>query len=106
MKTQKYMNEQMAKVSVIRPLKAFEVENEVTKRSQSHRDKCKKVRFRDQQEAIEVLHTIERFKKFAGAEGKDISLRNERRTYLCERCKGVHLTSQPSSWTLEYFYAA
>ena len=106
MKKKTYLDEQMAKVSVIRPLQARNINKDEFSRYHSSREICKKVRFRDHQEAVEVLHTIERYKKFAGAEGKDISARNERRTYRCERCKGVHLTSQPISWALEAIDAA
>ena len=101
MNTHKSGIENMPKVYVIRPLKSRDEKIEASMRNQSRRDVCKKVRFRDHLEAVDALHTIERYKKFAGAEGKDISTRNERRTYKCERCKGVHLTSQPTSWTLE-----
>jgi hypothetical protein len=106
MKKKNYLEEQIAKVHVVRPLQARDITKEEFSRHHSNREVCKKVRFRDHQEAVEALHTIERYKKFAGAEGKDISARNERRTYRCERCKGVHLTSQPISWALEAIHAA
>ncbi len=106
MKNQKSGIGKMPKVNVIRSLKGRDAKIESSMRSQSRRDDCKKVRFRDHREAVDALHTIERYKKFAGADGKDISSRNERRTYKCDRCKGVHLTSQPISWALELSYAA
>ena len=106
MKNNKNGIENMPKVTVIRPLKARIAKVGPVAKNHSNRGACKKVRFRDHQEAIDALHTIARFKKFAGAEGRDISGRNERRTYNCDRCKGVHLTSQPTSWSLELSYAA
>jgi hypothetical protein len=106
MKTRNTMELEIAEVSVIRSLKARDVRNIKASRTLIHKIECKKVRFRDHQEAIVAMHAIARFKKFAGEAGVDISARQERRTYRCELCKGVHLTSQSTSWTLEIAHAA
>jgi len=55
---------------------------------------CKKTRFRDLDEAIEVLHRIQRYRGYAEEEGRTLTHRNEQRAYKCPICLGAHLTSK------------
>ena len=55
--------------------------------------KCKKVRYRDHEEAIRALQSAQSARHSAEVDGL-ISVRREIRAYFCSRCKGHHLTSQ------------
>lgn len=57
---------------------------------------CKKTRFRDLDEAIEVLHRIQRYRGYAEEAGRTLTHRNEQRAYKCPICRGAHLTSKPA----------
>ena len=57
---------------------------------------CRKRRFRDLDEAKMALRRIENLRRTAEFHGGDIGDRREKRAYLCERCKGAHLTSWSS----------
>jgi hypothetical protein len=57
---------------------------------------CKKSRFRDLNEAIEVLHRIQRYRGYAEEAGRTLTHRNEQRAYKCPVCRGAHLTSKPA----------
>ena len=57
---------------------------------------CKKSRFRDLDEAIEVLHRIQRYRGYAEEAGRSLTHRNEQRAYKCHICRGAHLTSKPA----------
>lgn len=56
---------------------------------------CKKRRFRDIEEAHEVLHRIERYRQFSSTEDQAVQHRRENRAYRCPTCRGAHLTSKP-----------
>lgn len=56
---------------------------------------CGKVRFRDRREALNVLHHAQKARYWATLDGTE-TRRAEVRCYTCERCSGVHLTSQPA----------
>jgi hypothetical protein len=55
---------------------------------------CKKSRYRDLEEAIEVLHRIQRYRGYAEEAGRILTHRNEQRAYKCPLCRGAHLTSK------------
>jgi len=55
---------------------------------------CKKSRYRDLDEAIEVLHRIQRYRGYAEEAGRTLTHRNEQRAYKCPICQGAHLTSK------------
>jgi hypothetical protein len=63
-------------------------------RKGSSKGRCRKIRFRDLQEAIEALHRIERYRGYSEEEGRILTHRNEKRAYKCPICLGAHLTSQ------------
>jgi hypothetical protein len=52
-----------------------------------------KRRFKDHEQAVDVLHKAAAARNWAKAE-KVRTNREEVRTYRCARCKGFHLTSQ------------
>jgi predicted nucleic acid-binding Zn ribbon protein len=62
----------------------------------NHKGHCKKTRFRDLDEAIEVLHRIQRYRGYAEEAGRTLTHRNEQRAYKCPICRGAHLTSKPA----------
>jgi hypothetical protein len=59
-----------------------------------HLFRCRKRRFRDHEEAVDVLHRIQAIRQSAELDGIP-TRRREVRSYTCDRCHGVHLTSQP-----------
>lgn len=69
---------------------------ETPTRTKKHNPKghCKKSRFRDLDEAIEVLHRIQRYRGYAEEAGRTLTHRNEQRAYKCPICRGAHLTSK------------
>ena len=61
-------------------------------RSKSRKN-CRKARYRDLTEAIEVLHRIDRYRMYAEERGQILTHRLECRAYFCPKCQGAHLTS-------------
>lgn len=59
------------------------------------RKNCRKARYRDLAEAIEVLHRIDRYRMYAEERGQVLTHRLECRAYFCPKCQGAHLTSLP-----------
>ena len=61
------------------------------KRRKKQRGHCRKRRFHDHEQAVDVLHQI------AGKRSRsdNSAKRRELRAYYCPRCTGWHLTSQP-----------
>lgn len=57
------------------------------------RKNCRKARYRDLAEAIEVLHRIDRYRMYAEERGQVLTHRLECRAYFCPKCQGAHLTS-------------
>ena len=70
------------------------VEEKVRPRKNSTKSHCKKSRYRDLDEAIEVLHRIQRYRGYAEEAGRTLTHRNEQRAYKCPICRGAHLTSK------------
>lgn len=54
----------------------------------------RKRRFRDHKEAVAVLHLAEVARRRATEAGFETT-RREVRDYLCQMCRGTHLTSAP-----------
>jgi hypothetical protein len=75
----------------------FEDSSPFANRKGSSKGRCRKIRFRDRQEAIEVLHRIERYRGYSEEEGRVLTHRNEKRAYKCPICLGAHLTSQATT---------
>jgi hypothetical protein len=86
--------------------KSFYAEKEPKVRKVTRKGKCKKSRFRDLDEAIEVLHRIQRYRGYSEEAGKTLTHRNEKRAYNCPECLGAHLTSQPVAGEAEIHVAA
>jgi hypothetical protein len=61
----------------------------------SSSDPCRKMRFRDREEAHDVLRHIQNQRHHAEIDGVE-TRRHEVRCYECDRCHGVHLTSRPA----------
>lgn len=74
----------------------LEIEDCGRTRRNSPKGQCKKNRYRDLDEAIEVLHRIQRYRGYAEEAGRSLTHRNEQRAYKCPVCKGAHLTSKPA----------
>ncbi len=70
------------------------VEEKVRPRKSSTKTHCKKSRYRDLDEAIDVLHRIQRYRGYAEEAGRTLTHRNEQRAYKCPICRGAHLTSK------------
>jgi len=75
----------------------FEDSSPFANRKGSSKGRCRKIRFRDRQEAIEALHRIERYRGYSEEEGRVLTHRNEKRVYKCPICLGAHLTSQAAT---------
>lgn len=55
---------------------------------------CKKLRYRDLDEALEALHRIENYRSYIEESGVSSTQRREKRAYKCQVCLGAHLTSK------------
>jgi len=69
-------------------------QDQLRPRKGSGRGHCKKIRFRDLDEAIKVLQRIQRYRGYAEEAGRSLTHRNEQRAYKCPACRGAHLTSK------------
>lgn len=69
-------------------------QDQLRARKGSGKGHCRKIRFRDLEEAVEVLHRIQRYRVYAEEAGRSLTHRNERRAYKCPVCRGAHLTSK------------
>lgn len=84
----------------------FEDISPFANRKVNSKGRCRKIRFRDRQEAIEALHRIERYRGYSEEEGRVLTHRNEKRAYKCPICLGAHLTSQASTREVVEYVAA
>ena len=73
---------------------ALLTEDSIQPRKSHSKGHCKKSRYRDLEEAIKVLHRIQRYRGYAEEAGRILTHRNERRAYKCPLCRGAHLTSK------------
>ena len=84
----------------------LEIEASARSRKSSAKGHCKKSRFRDLDEAIDVLHRIQRYRGYAEEAGRSLTHRNEQRAYKCPICRGAHLTSKPAFGEVVEYVAA
>lgn len=84
----------------------FEIEDHARPRKSNSKGHCKKSRFRDLDEAIDVLHRIQRYRGYAEEAGRSLTHRNEQRAYKCPTCRGAHLTSKPALGEVVDYVAA
>jgi hypothetical protein len=72
----------------------FEDDTRFVSTKMKSRKSCRKLRYRDLDEAIEALHRIIRYRMYADERGQVLTHRLECRAYFCPNCQGAHLTSQ------------
>ncbi len=84
----------------------LEIEDQSRTRKSSTKGHCKKNRYRDLDEAIDVLHRIQRYRAYAEEAGRSLTHRNEQRAYKCPVCRGAHLTSKPAFGEVVDYVAA
>jgi hypothetical protein len=84
----------------------FEEGNRLVSTKMKSRKSCRKLRYRDLDEAIEALHRIIRYRMYADERGQVLTHRQECRAYFCPNCQGAHLTSQSEEGRWGESYAA
>jgi hypothetical protein len=84
----------------------FEEGNRLVNTKMKSRKSCRKLRYRDLDEAIEALHRIIRYRMYADERGQVLTHRQECRAYFCPNCQGAHLTSQSEEGRWGESYAA
>ena len=84
----------------------FEEGTRLVSTKMKSRKSCRKLRYRDLDEAIEALHRIIRYRMYADERGQVLTHRQECRAYFCPNCQGAHLTSQSEEGRWGESYAA
>jgi hypothetical protein len=84
----------------------FEKDTRSMSTKMKSRKSCRKLRYRDLDEAIEALHRIIRYRMYADERGQVLTHRQECRAYFCPNCQGAHLTSQSEEGRWGESYAA
>jgi hypothetical protein len=84
----------------------FEESTRLVSTKMKSRKSCRKLRYRDLDEAIEALHRIIRYRMYADERGQVLTHRQECRAYFCPNCQGAHLTSQSEEGRWGESYAA